>query len=540
MGSYAYDIMAVPQSNQVKNHAGGYVYEISAWERLRRFLILGHEGGTFYATPQKLSLETVSAIDDCLADDYHKTIDTIVNISAGGRAPSNDPAIFALAYCAAKGGGRYDFTDAVRISSLAMSKLSDVCRTGTHLFDFLNYCKQLGRGWGRNFREAVADWYTDRPEDRLAVQVTKYKQRNGWSHRDVLRKCHAQPTSELQNAIFQYVTRRDFAIESQISNDKSQLDPLWLFAAIERAHEDPKRKDLPDLIREFGLCREHLPTEALSRVDVWDALLDDMPLTALIRNLGKMTSIGLIKPLSDASRRVKAKLSDPAALKRQRVHPVTVVKALKQYVQGRGNKGKLSWTPDQTVTSALNDAFYNSFDAIEPTGKNYMLGIDVSGSMRHASCAGADILTCAEGAAVMAMTIARTEPNSYVFGFADKFRDLGITADDTLQDACRKVTDWNFGSTDTAVPCFYAATNKLDVDVFVIITDNETWSGPMHSCQALENYRQAMNKPAAKMAAMAMTNTKFSIADSNDRHMMDFVGFDAATLPVLADFAVAA
>ena len=46
----------VPQSHllaattQVKNEAGGFVWKVSDMERLRRFLVLGCEGGTYYAT----------------------------------------------------------------------------------------------------------------------------------------------------------------------------------------------------------------------------------------------------------------------------------------------------------------------------------------------------------------------------------------------------------------------------------------------------------------------------------------------------------
>lgn len=43
-----------------------------------------------------------------------------------------------------------------------------------------------------------------------------------------------------------------------------------------------------------GFVREHVPTDLLDSQEVWAALLDDMPMTAMIRNLGKMASIGLL------------------------------------------------------------------------------------------------------------------------------------------------------------------------------------------------------------------------------------------------------
>jgi 60 kDa SS-A/Ro ribonucleoprotein len=108
-------------------------------------------------------------------------VQTIVDVSLSGRAPKNDPAIFALAYIASSKN--------CEAASLALGNLKAVCRIGTHLFDFLIACKTLGRGWGKGFMRHVGEWY-DRDPEKLAMQVTKYAQRNGWSHRDVLRLCH--------------------------------------------------------------------------------------------------------------------------------------------------------------------------------------------------------------------------------------------------------------------------------------------------------------------------------------------------------------
>ena len=84
-------------------------------------------------------------------------------------------------------------------------------------------------------------------------------------------------------------------------------------------------------------------------------------MTAMIRNLGKMSSIGLLKPLSEYSKMVCDRLKDEAALKKARVHPFNILLALKTYERGRGDKGKLTWTADQSIVASLNKAFYLSF-----------------------------------------------------------------------------------------------------------------------------------------------------------------------------------
>ena len=88
-------------------------------------------------------------------------------------------------------------------------------------------------------------------------------------------------------------------------------------------------------------------------------------MTAMIRNLGKMSNIGLLKPLSNYSKMVCDRLKSEHALKQARIHPFSVLLALKTYQQGHGDKGKLNWPVDQSIVAALNEAFYMSFKVLK-------------------------------------------------------------------------------------------------------------------------------------------------------------------------------
>jgi len=515
---------------QVQNEAGGYVFSVDCWTRLHRFLILGHEGGDYYATEKKRTIETVVCIDEALTIDARRAVDMIVEISVAGRAPKNDPAIFALAYIAG--------TADIEARSYALSKLNDVCRISTHLFDFCTNVQQF-RGWGRGLREAVARWYTNRSAMALAMQVTKYQQRNGWSHRDVLRKAHPQAIG-LTNVVLQYVAQREDwwsrrgaeANYEHLANSTAANVTQFL-VAVGEAQETASKSQILTLIDDFGLVREHIPTDWLNDAQVWDALLQKMPLHAMIRNLGKMTAIGLLEPLS-----VQVKLIVDAlnadAIKAARLHPLNTLIALRQYSKGHGNRGNLEWLPVPQITEALESAFYLGFDTVEPTGKNFLLGVDVSASMSWGQCAGAPI-SCCEAAAVMAMVAVRTEPHTHVLGFCDRPVDLGITANDSLETVADKADKANWGGTDCAALIDRALRSKWDVDVFCVYTDGQTWSGLQHVCQVLEEYRQKSGRPA-KLAAFQLAGNSISIADPNDPGMMDFSGFDTAVPTILADF----
>ena len=160
----------IPGSNQVRNSAGGYSFKANDFSRLDRFLILGSEGGTYYISEKKLTIENATCVQKCLDKDYKKTIDRIVEISVNGRAPKNDPALFALAI--ASGDERLE------VRKYALEQLNKVARIGTHLFTFVNNVQHF-RKWGRQLRTSISNWYIKMPIEKLSYQVVKYQQRNG-------------------------------------------------------------------------------------------------------------------------------------------------------------------------------------------------------------------------------------------------------------------------------------------------------------------------------------------------------------------------
>ena len=143
----------IPGSNQMANSAGGFSWAVDSWARLRRFLILGSEGGSYYAGEWKLTRENADAVENCIATDGARAVAEIAAVSEGGRAPKNDAAVFALAMAAGLGD------EATR--KAALEALPLVCRTSTHLFQFATFVEGF-RGWGRALRRAVASWYASR------------------------------------------------------------------------------------------------------------------------------------------------------------------------------------------------------------------------------------------------------------------------------------------------------------------------------------------------------------------------------------------
>lgn len=529
---YLRDALApTPQSEplderQVANSAGGYSYALDPLGRLRRFLILGSEGGSYYAGERKLTKENLANVRKVLAAQPADALALIRDVSVRGLAPRNDEAIIALALAC-------EHTDA-DVRAKAYTLVPDVCRTGTHLFQFADFTRKLGHS-GHGLRRALARWYTEKKPDQLAYQLVKYRQRGGWTHRDVLRIAHPKAPTAEHSALFQWVTHGETPPGEPFDApvlDVLRKDPFGIINAFNFVQQDDVSVDeLALIVRAAGLPREALPTGMLTKPEVWEALLENMPMTAMIRNLANMTRAGLLAPNADGTRKVLAELGNADRIRKARVHPIAVLFALTTYAAGHGFRGQNTWNPVAQIVDALDAAFYTAFENVEPTGKRYLLALDVSGSM------GAPILnsmlSARAASSAMALVTAKTEQNYEAVAFQTQIEAIPLSRRQRLDDVMR--IPWRGGGTDCSQPMLYAMAHKRQVDVFVVYTDSETWAGAMHPVEALRRYRNASGIDA-KLIVVGMVSNGFTIADPQDAGMLDVVGFDASAPQVIADF----
>ncbi len=525
----------IPGSGQVPNSAGGYAWQIDDWQQLDRFLILGSENGTYYIRPEKLTVDNANAVIRCLDEDGVRVVSRVVEISQNGRAPKNDPALFVLAMAAGLGD--------VATWQAAMAALPHVARIGTHLFHFMEYVEGF-RGWGRALRRGIANWYTSMDAERLAYQVVKYQQRDGWSHRDALRLAHPKAPTAVHDQLFAWITKGweagmlDEMPNGDVSPDMLALKTIWAFEqakALANAKGAASKEVILKLIEAHNLPWEAIPSTWHGSPDVWKTLLPRLPMTALIRNLARLTANGVLSPGSNEMKQVITRLRNQDKLVKARIHPIAALSALMTYQQGKGVRGRLTWEPLTAVIDALDGAFYKTFNTIVPTNKRLVLALDVSGSMSWGTISGVPGLTPRVASAAMALVTAATESDLTVVGFSHKMVRLNISTRQRLDDVVKTVSDLPFGRTDCALPMQWAMKNRVKADAFIIYTDSETWYGKTHPVQALREYREKTGIPA-KLIVVGMVSNMFTIADPNDAGMLDVVGFDTAVPQVMSDF----
>jgi 60 kDa SS-A/Ro ribonucleoprotein len=538
----------VPQTeqadpSQVLNNAGGYTFQIDKLSHVRRFLILGTEGGTYYAAERKHTLQAVGAVRDAINQDPHGVFKLVLDVSQNNLALKVDPTL--LVYALLVSHPNRDF------STMALGHFNTIVRTGSHLLTFMSMVKGQ-RGWGKSFKRAVAGWYTSKDAHTLMLQLIKYANRQGWTQRDVLRLAKPKPTNAWQNEAFAFAVGKVPAFSYE-KTDGEAAEARRMIAAAEELKKVKTPAEAAELITKTGLPHEALLSEHRASKEVWAALLPGLPYHALLRNLSTLGRLGLLD--GETRHTVVAKLSTPQGT---RVHPMQILLSMAAYKAGKGDKGSSVWPVDSWVLSALSDAFPRAFKEVTPIGQRVLIGLDVSGSM-NSPVLGSPI-TARAATSALASIWAETEPTVEVRAFSGPERNpwAGVhspsayatsspnldshfpkvdIAGRRLDDIMKSTNGMPFLSTDCSMPMRWALQKKQPFDLFVVMTDNETYAGAEHPHVSLERYRKEMKLPHAKLVVLATTSTSFTIANPNDPGMMDIAAFSADVPQIIRSFA---
>lgn len=514
------------RSDEVKNNAGGYVFEVSDLKRLERFLIIGTDKGTYYVSERDLTKQNVDFLRKMIKSNAQLVLDTTVAVSDAGRAYRNEAAIFVLALLLSEGPAE--------IKAAVVAATPKVARTATHVFQLAQFIENMG-GWGRAKRRAIAGWFSSKSAESLAYQAVKYRQRDGWTLRDLMRLSHPEGLDKNVGA-FILGKPEQYAGETP-----------GIFDGFVVMQQASSAKDVVSTLNEWkNLPWETIPTQFLKDPEVWKTLFVNGQLKgqALVRQITRLSRIGAFNDMV-FTREVADKLVDSDMIAKTRLHPIQYLLSLVTHTEGQLQKNRdgyysmwgsgrsKDWTTNPVIADALDTGFHAAFKHLTPASKRTLLALDVSGSM-GGDAMGID-LSCAQVSAAMAMVTARTEPWYQVMGFATQFRDLGITGRMDLNTVQRKVAAATMGGTDVAQPMVWALQNKVEVDTFAIYTDSETWAGRIKPEKALKDYRQKMGIDA-KLVVVGVASTPFTVGDPNDVGTLNVAGFDSAAPGVIADF----
>ncbi|KAK2901393.1 hypothetical protein Q8A67_009508 [Cirrhinus molitorella] len=518
-------------NEQVLNSSGR---SVTAALSLRRFLCYGSESATYSTRECPLGIENSLALMQFIEGGQGcEVVDEIRRLNLEGQVVRPNPTLFALAVCSQHAD--------CKTRQAALRLLKEVCRTPVQLFTFVQYKKELKQGsgmWGRALRRAVTDWYNSQDGMSLARTVTKCKHRAGWSHQDLLRLSHMKPTNDTVAIVCKYITKGWKGVQEAYGDKENSEDVRKVFAyleAVEKAKHSTDEQELIHLIEEQRLEKEQILTNHLKSKEVWKALLKEMPMAVLLKHLGRLTANKVLAAGSPDVAAVCERIQDETALKKAKTHPFSILVASENYKRGHGKRSKLKWEPDGDIVQALDCAFCKSVSIVEPTGKRFLVAVDVSSSLSSVTH-GSSISTVAVATA-MCLVIAQTEPGAQIVVFSEGcILPCAVSSDMTFMQIAAQLIKTPGGSTDCALPITWASENDKTVDVFIILTNNQTL-GRENPADTLKMYRQKSGV-FSKLIVCGLIANSLSIADPEDRGMLDICGFDSQAVEVIRNFAL--
>ena len=188
--------------DQVLNCSGGYVWKLSAIEHVNRYLVLGgaKDMGNYYKQADDVSHECALSVLQMIrtpdASQFVQLCDLLKAVSIGGRAPKQEPVLLSVAAAIV-------FAKNAQEKEIAFETAKACIRIPTHLFMLAGFVRDLsmakpqnkGKGWGAGFRRTMAHYYLSHTGRDLAFHMTKYQNREGWTHADMIRMLHINPAT---------------------------------------------------------------------------------------------------------------------------------------------------------------------------------------------------------------------------------------------------------------------------------------------------------------------------------------------------------
>lgn len=527
------------ESEMVKNDAGGYVFRKDVWTRLADFLVLGTEGGTYYANEQKHTIRNIKTVAEAVALDGVRAVQMAVDYSSGRppRVVKPYPALYVVGVALVTGD-----LDTRRVAADSVPK---VARTVDHLAHLFGYAKGAGGvGAAGSVSSTVAhrawvNWFRAGDPNAVAYQLLKYPSRktgDGEPFRpgDLLRLASPHPRNDTESDLFGLAVGK-----------RTPLDVTGSFANA-KAYYEAQLADTPakavKVIRAYHVPWEFLPDKVLKSPEVWAALIPTLGMTALIRNLARMTEYGVFSPLSDAVGQVTSRLKDQTELHRARIHPFDVMLARVVYASGRAQPNAKApvrtWTPNVYILDALDRAFEVAGRVAERRVGRLVVGIDRSGSMGYGVTHGGSVIGRAYNiAAASALSLIRTwEADSHVVEFDTGVYPSQLRPNMSLGEVMRLPFDG--GGTDLAAPIGWALRQNVKCDAFVILTDNETWAGRRHTTHLIDDYRRRIN-PAARVIVASTVASGMSVLDPKESGVLNIAGFDSSLPTLVAGYLAA-
>ena len=480
------------------NEAGGLAYDMTPEQALAQLAATGTLSQTYYASATA-QLDTVRAV----ADQVHPAFIAKCAIYARERGFMKDmPSLLCAMLAKAD----------VRLLDQVFDRVIDNGRMLRNFVQILRSGAAGRRSLGSGPRRMVRRWLSSRSDEALFRASVG----NAPSLADVIKMVHPRPETDSRRALYGYLLDRPHDGEAlpQIVRD---------YEAFKAGHTQV----VPDV--EFRLL-----TSLQLTSDHWAAIARRGRWHQTRMNLNAYGKHGVFE-LPGMAELIAEKLRDAEAIQKAKVFPYQLLMAYKA----------ASGAP-RVVREALQDAMELALSNVpELPGKVYVFP-DISGSMSSPVTGqrrgGTSAVTCRDVAALVASALLRKNPSTVVVPFHDEVERCELNPRDTVMTNADKLAKLPSGGTNCSAPLAMLNQGKLEGDLVVYVSDNESWvdSAPRQrqsrgtaTLQQWERFKK--RSPGAKLVCVDIQ--PYVTTQAHERQdVLNVGGFSDAVFTVIADF----
>ncbi|MFX1295168.1 MAG: TROVE domain-containing protein [Promethearchaeota archaeon] len=349
--------------------------------------------------------------------------------------------------------------------------------TPKDLHDFINLCKagRPRKGLGRRLKTTIKTWLNDKVSEYWAIKYPK----------ELIIAAKMVHLTSLEDVKKQNIF--DYLFDFRKGETETILKKNTQLVAWEnlKATDDPAK--ILALIKSG-----HLPYEAVTGTvnperDGWKALMHQMPFFALLRHLATLERNEIFQNPENIIY-VTQRLTNKDVIAKSKILPFRFFEAWK-YAK------KLPFEIVTALETALELAFIN----MPIINKQMLIGTDVSGSMtslvsrrigkkwRKLGYRFIDIAGIFTGALWK-----QNKMNTLIIPFDTKSHKFNPTEFSNIMEMTNWFSSIRGGGTDLGIPLKVMLQQKIKVDLFIGITDNEDWAG-YGVANDLKKYRDTIN-----------------------------------------------
>ena len=435
-----------------QNREGYPAWERPLKEQYLQTLLSNTFGNTFYANAKTMIAESTAIHDAMLLEDPLFASKALVYAREKGYMRTQP--IYGLARLFGIGGGAEGLTG----YELAQNIFDRVIRTPNDLADFTAIVKTLRKGeGGRAIKRAAGKWLIKNLDEYRVIKYGAEKSEGAYSLRDMLQVYH--PKAGKRIPLFDYIMGGGPRLENGYVEGLKQIG--W-FETLKSVNTEEGKVNA---IIEGRLPHEVATSFAGSSKKVWAAIVPNLPIFALLRNLATLERHGV----ADEQRAIiEGKLLDPETIRKSMILPFRFVEAVKHV--------SAPWLAD-AVRGALDIACENVPDIPGITD----VALDISGSMQ----------SYIQTAAVFGVCLARKSKLSGKLWVFDTILDeIKVSMRDTILSQAGQV--YARGGTDHTVVMKHLLEERRKLDNLIYITDEQQNTG-MPLIDYVDEYRRRVN-----------------------------------------------